>query len=83
MKSSKAQITAKFHKIPTIRFEDQKLTSFSGFADFSTIVQTYQPEAAAETMLCAFEDFAYLRSSSDRDANHCSSAHRLPTSTGS
>ena len=30
MKSSKAQIMAKFHKIPTLCFEDQHLTSFSG-----------------------------------------------------
>jgi hypothetical protein len=30
VKSSKAQILAKFHKIPALRFEDQKLTSFSG-----------------------------------------------------
>ena len=27
MKSSKAQIQAKYHKIPVIRFKDQKLTS--------------------------------------------------------
>ena len=37
MKSSKAQITAKFHKIPTIRFEDQKLTSFSGLMIFQLL----------------------------------------------
>ena len=30
MKSSKTQIHAKFHQILTIRFKDQKLTSFSG-----------------------------------------------------
>jgi hypothetical protein len=30
VKSSKSQIQAKFHKIPMLRFEDQKLTSFSG-----------------------------------------------------
>ena len=30
VKSSKTQIYAKFHKILAIRFEDQKLTSFSG-----------------------------------------------------
>lgn len=30
MKSSKAQITAKFHKILMLCFEDQQLTSFSG-----------------------------------------------------
>ena len=34
MKSSKAEIQAKFHKIPLIRFEDQKLTSFSGLLIF-------------------------------------------------
>ena len=37
MKSSKAQIHAKFHKIPVIRFEDQKLTSFSGLLIFQTL----------------------------------------------
>lgn len=37
MKSSKAQIHAKFHKIPAIRFEDQKLTSFSGLLIFQVL----------------------------------------------
>ena len=37
MKSSKAQITAKFHKIPALRFEDQKLTSFSGLLIFQLL----------------------------------------------
>ena len=38
MKSRKAQIQAKFHKIPTIRFEDQKLlTSFSGLLVFQAL----------------------------------------------
>ncbi len=37
MKSSKAQIQAKFHKIPTIRFEDQKLSSFSGLVIFQVL----------------------------------------------
>ena len=37
VKSSKAQIHAKFHKIPTIRFEDQKLTSFSGLLIFQVL----------------------------------------------
>jgi len=37
VKSSKAQITAKFHKIPTIRFEDQRLTSFSGLLIFQLL----------------------------------------------
>jgi hypothetical protein len=37
VKSSKAQIHAKYHKIPAIRFEDQKLTSFSGLLIFQTL----------------------------------------------
>ena len=37
MKSSKAQIYAKYHKIPTIRFEDQQLTSFSGLLIFQLL----------------------------------------------
>ena len=37
MKSSKAQIQAKFHKIPLIRFEDQQLTSFSGLLIFQLL----------------------------------------------
>lgn len=37
MKSSKSQIHAKFYKIPTIRFEDQQLTSFSGLLIFQVL----------------------------------------------
>ena len=37
MKSSKSQIHAKFHRIPTIRFEDQQLTSFSGLLIFQLL----------------------------------------------
>ena len=37
MKSSKAQIQAKYHKIPMICFEDQKLTSFSGLLVFQVL----------------------------------------------
>ena len=37
MKSSKAQIYARFHKIPMIRFEDQRLTSFSGLLIFQAL----------------------------------------------
>jgi hypothetical protein len=37
VKSSKAQITAKYHKIPVIRFEDQQLTSFSGLLIFKLL----------------------------------------------
>lgn len=37
MKSSKAQIHAKFHKIPIIKFEDQQLTSFSGLLIFQLL----------------------------------------------
>lgn len=37
MKSSKAQITAKYHKVPTLRFEDQQLTSYSGLLIFQQL----------------------------------------------
>ena len=37
VKSSKAQIFTKVHKIPTLRFEDQKLTSFSGMIIFQLL----------------------------------------------
>jgi len=37
VKSSKAQITAKYHKIPKIRFEEQQLTSFSGLLLFQLL----------------------------------------------
>jgi len=37
VKSSKAQIMSKFHKIPEIRFEDQQITSFSGLLIFQLL----------------------------------------------
>ncbi len=37
MKSSKTQIQAKYHKIPVIKFEDQRLTSFSGLLIFQAL----------------------------------------------
>jgi hypothetical protein len=42
VKSSKAQILAKFHKIPVLRFEDQQLTSFSGLLIFQQLFQRIQ-----------------------------------------
>jgi hypothetical protein len=42
VKSSKAEIQAKFHKIPVIRFEDQKLTSFSGILIFQLLFKNIQ-----------------------------------------
>jgi Transposase DDE domain group 1 len=37
VKSSKSQIQAKFHRIPAIRFEDQRLPSFSGLLIFQSL----------------------------------------------
>jgi hypothetical protein len=43
VKSSKAQITAKFHKVPILRFEDQQLTSFfSGLLIFQLLFQRFE-----------------------------------------
>jgi len=39
VKSSKAENHAKYHKIPVIQFEDQKLTSFSGLLIFQRLFQ--------------------------------------------
>ena len=40
MKSRKTQIQSKIHKIPMIRFEDQRLTSFSGLLLFQVLFKT-------------------------------------------
>ena len=45
VKSSKAQIHAKFHKIPTIQFEDQKLSSFSGLLIFQALFRSLDLKA--------------------------------------
>jgi Transposase DDE domain group 1 len=42
VKSSKAQILVKFHKIPVLRFEDQQLTSFSGLLVFQQLFNRLQ-----------------------------------------
>lgn len=41
VKSSKAQILTKFHKIPKIQFEDQQLTSFSGIVIFQLLFKNF------------------------------------------
>ena len=42
MKSSKSEIHARFYKIPVMRFEDQKLTSFSGLLIFQLLFRRIQ-----------------------------------------
>ena len=42
MKSSKAEIQARFHKIPVMRFEDQKLSSFCGLLIFQLLFRRIQ-----------------------------------------
>jgi len=42
VKSSKAEIHAKYHKIPVIHFEDQRLTSFSGLLIFQLLFRRRQ-----------------------------------------
>ncbi|MFT7387168.1 MAG: hypothetical protein ACI8VC_000405 [Candidatus Endobugula sp.] len=37
MKSSKSSVNRKTHAVPNLRFEDQKLTSFSGLTVFQTL----------------------------------------------
>ena len=45
VKSSRAQIHAKLHKIPTIQFEDQKLSSFSGLLIFQALFRSLNLKA--------------------------------------
>ena len=45
MKHSKAHIRARFHKIPTLRFEGQKLTSFAGLVLFQALFVRLQLKA--------------------------------------
>jgi len=42
VKASKAQIQAKVHRVPRLRFEDQKLTSFSGLVVFQALFERLQ-----------------------------------------
>ena len=39
MKYSKQAVLARFHKLPELRFEDQKLTSFGGVIVFQVLFQ--------------------------------------------
>ena len=55
MKSSKAQITAKFYKVPTLRFEDQQLTPFSGLLTFQLLFKRLELKNSIEKMFCTFE----------------------------
>ena len=57
MKSSKAQIMAKFHKIPTIQFEDQQLTSFSGLLIFQLLFKRLELKRRLKSC------FAHLKTS--------------------
>ena len=42
MKSSKSAIRGKTHALPTLRFEDQQLTSFSGLVIFQRLFEHLQ-----------------------------------------
>ena len=42
MKSSKSAIRRKTHALPTLRFEDQQLTSFSGLVIFQRLFEHLQ-----------------------------------------
>ena len=64
MKSGKAQIQGKFLKIPAVRFEDQKLTSFSGF------IYAHLYEATPEEVFQSLKDIAYIRTPSCSSATH-------------
>lgn len=56
MKSSKAQIQAKYHKIPMIRFEDQKMTSFSGLLIFQLLFKRLDLKKRLKSCFNDFKD---------------------------
>ena len=58
MKFSKQAVLARFHKIPRIQFEDQRLTSFGGVVLFQALFQ--QLELVARLKCC----FQHLRGGS-------------------
>ncbi len=60
MKSSKAQIFAKFQKIPTIRFEDQELTSFSGMIVFPLLFKRLALKKRLKKMLFPSKNIPYI-----------------------
>ncbi len=60
VKSSKAQIFAKFHKIPTIRFKDQELTSFSGMIVFQLLFKRLALKKKVEKMLFPSKNIPYI-----------------------
>ena len=51
VKSSKTQIHAKFHKILTIRFEDQKNNLFFRFVNISSTIFALEAEETAKEVL--------------------------------
>ncbi len=61
MKCSKAAILRKTHRIPEIRFEDQRLTSFAGLVLYQSPVLPHRPEAATEPNHCVLCAFTSLR----------------------
>ena len=80
MKSSKSQIQAKYYKIPVIRFEDQRLTSFSGLLIFQVLFGRINLKKRLKTC------FNHLKVSlifgrSGCVASYCSSTVMLPPLT--
>jgi hypothetical protein len=58
VKSSKAQIHSKFHKIPELQFEEQQLTSFSGIIIFQLLFKRLYLKSRLKKC------FSHLKSSS-------------------
>ena len=73
MKYSKQAVLARFHKIPRLRFEDQRLTSFGGGIVFQVLFQRLNLKTRLLAVLSTGEGLDHLWS-----ASHCVVADRAP-----
>jgi hypothetical protein len=62
MKCSKAAVHRKTHRIPEIRFEDQKLTSFAGLVVYQALFSRIGLITTAQPLFSSPEGQLHLRS---------------------
>ena len=60
MKIAKADIYRQVNRLPTLKFEEQQLTSFAGLVVFQKLFETCQLKAAVARRLRAFGTAASL-----------------------
>ena len=80
--ASEEAVLARFHKLPGLRFEDQKLTFFGGVIVFQVLFQRLHLKAPTEAVLPTGEGLRHLWSASHCVAAHRASSTELPTAAG-